>query len=377
MYEVSQSEAKSVLALALDAGVQAVLWGSPGVGKTCFLKQYAEREGRHIEILIGSIHQPQDILGFPMKDNRGQIPTTTFAPPQWALRLAEAERPILFLDELNCCPLAVQAALLNVVQFLRVGEFELGENVSVVAACNPTDQNTASFDLTPPLANRFIHVPFMADPKGFTKGIVGGWDDETPTLPATWRENIPEARGLVGGYIYARPEMLLRMENQELGQAWPSPRTWEMLALLVAAARSAKQDQLLPALATAAVGPVGVEFAVWANELDLPDRDALLENPEALPERTDRAYACLASFAGWAIPQAIKKRKRDVWDSFWHVIEVACDRHQQDIAAAVLHQFLSQFERSPLPWTEGRDGEPIIMKLADFAVPLQKLMNTR
>jgi len=53
-----------------------------------------------------------------------------FAPPSWALRLAEAGHGLLFLDELSTAPPAVQAALLRVVLERAVGDLMLPDAVA-------------------------------------------------------------------------------------------------------------------------------------------------------------------------------------------------------------------------------------------------------
>lgn len=40
----------------------------------------------------------------------------------------------------------------------RVGDLELGERVRFAAAANPPSQNSAAWDLSAPLANRFAHL---------------------------------------------------------------------------------------------------------------------------------------------------------------------------------------------------------------------------
>ena len=76
----------TALAVALSAGVPVLLWGGPGVGKTSVVEQVALGLGWHLETVIASICDPTDFKGMP----RDAGDRTTFSPPEWAVRVAEA-----------------------------------------------------------------------------------------------------------------------------------------------------------------------------------------------------------------------------------------------------------------------------------------------
>ena len=103
------------------------------------------------------------------------------------------------------------------------------------------------------------------------------------------------------GFLTARPGLAHHMptDAQGRGGAWPSPRTWEMaLRLLTFADACAADREALGAALTGAIGDgAGIELLTFAEELDLPDPDRVLANPEAfaLPERGDRQLAFLTA----------------------------------------------------------------------------------
>ena len=76
-------------------------------------------------------------------------------------------------------------------------------------------------------------------------------------------------------------------------------------------------------------GP-GIEFLGWLAELDLPDPEAVLADPNGfqLPERGDRAYAVLMSVAAAVASQATPER----WAAGWQVLGRAGER-VPDVAA--------------------------------------------
>src|SRR5688572_19903164 len=140
----------------------------------------AEAMGWPLETVIAAIREPSDFAGLPVV-TAGDV---HMAPPRWAERLAAAGKGLLFLDEISTAPPAVQAALLRVVLERVVGDLDLPEGVTVVAAANPPEQAADGWDLSAPLANRFCHLTWDVEPRAFAAGIAGGWPDPpVPDLP--------------------------------------------------------------------------------------------------------------------------------------------------------------------------------------------------
>jgi MoxR-like ATPase len=158
------------LSVSVQAGVPVLLWGSPGTGKTSVVRALGESLGWPTEVVIGSIREPADFAGLPVViDGAVQM-----APPLWARRLAGADHGLLFLDELTTAPPAVQAAMLRVVLERVVGDLTLPEGIRVVAAANPPEEAADGWQLSPPLANRLVHLDWPVDVKSVSRGIALG-----------------------------------------------------------------------------------------------------------------------------------------------------------------------------------------------------------
>ncbi|MEU8356234.1 AAA family ATPase [Nonomuraea sp. NPDC048882] len=325
------------LSLAVSANLPVLLWGEPGIGKSAGLQQLAAGLRVPLETVIASVHEPSDFAGLPII---GDDPATTgvpMAPPDWAVRLAEAGRGVVFFDELSSAPPAVQAALLRVVLERRVGSLPLPESVRVVAAANPPSSAADGWHLSPPLANRFVHLQWTHDPRTVARGMAGTWPAvPLPRIdPARVPSAVARARGVISGFLTARPGLAhhLPADAESRGRAWPSPRTWEMALRLLAVGYAAGADQ--KALATAVIGAVGdgagLELLNYLEQLDLPDPDRVLANPDAfaLPARGDRQLAFLTAVVS-AVQSDLTRRR---WEAGWTVLAKAVDAGVPDVAA--------------------------------------------
>ncbi len=319
------------LGIAVAARVPVLLWGAPGTGKTATIRAMAAALGWPCETVIASIREPSDFAGLPIVVDGG----VRFAPPAWARRLAGAGRGLLFLDELSTAPPAVQAALLRVVLERVVGDLALPDGVAIVAAANPPEQAADGWDLSAPLANRLCHLAWDIDPRVVADGLAGGFAaPAVPELPEGWEADQGLAQALVGAFLQVRPALACAPPSDatSAGRGWPSPRTWEMAARLWAASSAAgAASETRSVLVAGAVGDgAAAEFLSWMQEMDLPDPEAVLADPDsfALPHRSDRAYAAVAAVAAVVVARPSPER----WAAGWRVLAVAA-RRAPDVAA--------------------------------------------
>lgn len=310
------------LSLSVAARIPVLLWGPPGTGKSSAVAAMCKTLDIPHEVVIASIREPSDFSGLPVIDGDD----VRFAPPRWARRLAEAGTGVLFLDEISTAPPAVQAALLRVVLERVVGDLALPENIAIVAAANPPDQAADGWDLSAPLANRFCHLDWQTDPAAVATGLVAGFrSPDVPALPDGWETQVPLTAALVGGFLGVRRSLVIAppTERALAGRAWPSPRTWEMVSRLLAAAQAV--DASMEAQRNLVIGSVGdgagLEFLTWLQELDLPDPESALRNPDDVefPDRGDRLYAALSALAGAVAANPTPER----WIAGWKVLERA------------------------------------------------------
>jgi AAA domain (dynein-related subfamily) len=327
----------SALAIAVLANLPVLLWGEPGIGKSAALQQLAAGLQLPLETVIASVHEPSDFAGLPLIGDDPATNGVAMAPPDWAVRISRIGDGLLFFDELSAAPPAVQAALLRVVLERRVGSHPLPPRVRVVAAANPAASAADGWQLSPPLANRFVHLQWTHRPQTVVRGLSGVWP--VVEIPAVDPERVDgavtRARGIICGFLTARPALTHRMPAGavERGGAWPSPRSWEMALRLLAMAYAtgASRETLIAVLAGAIGDGACVELLSYADQLDLPDPEDVLADPAAfaLPARGDRQLAFLG-----AVVNAVRRQPtRQRWEAGWAVLAKAIDAGAPDTAA--------------------------------------------
>ena len=330
---IESSVVTEALAVAVSAGVPVVLWGSPGTGKTSVIRALGQSLGWPVEVVIGSIREPADFAGLPVVVDGG----VRMAPPAWATRLAASGEGLLFLDELTTAPPAVQAAMLRVVLERVVGDLALPTEVRVVAAANPPEEAADGWELAPPLANRLVHLDWPVEAKAVAHGLAVGFPP--PTLVSAQAATVSHhmaARAAVAAFLQVRPPLVLQIPKVAAlaSRGWPSPRSWESVAILLAACEASMASE--DARATLVIGAVGegpaLEFLSWLANADLPDPEAVLADPDSfiLPERSDRAFAALTAVTAVAVARA----DSDSWAAAWRVVAKAADA-APDVAALV------------------------------------------
>lgn len=302
------------------------LWGPPGVGKTANLEAIAEALGEPMWTVILSIREPSDQGGLPIIRPDG----VSMHPPLWAVELGKKGHGTVFWDEYNTAPPTTQSSALRVIHGGYAGDMKLPAETSHIAAGNPATMVTGGYDLTAAIANRWTHIDWPLAAAEFAAGMVSGWPKPPIVrLPKGWRDGAAGNRGLIAAFITRRPDLLLALPKQasEQGKAWPSPRMWDRVSLLLTAAETAghgKKSSVARILVRGCVGEsAGHEFVSWFTNLDLLDPEEYLANPTStpLPTRQDQIMATLDSVAAAALDRSRSDKDRaDRYYRAWRVV---------------------------------------------------------
>lgn len=241
--------------------LSTMIWGPPGVGKSSIVRQIAAHNDQSFIDLRLSQLAPTDLRGLPVPNNG----ITRWAVPEF---LPAGGRGILFIDEINMAPPAMQGVAQQLILDRCVGSYQLPEGWFVWAAGNRKEDRASVYDMPSPLANRFIHLTVEPNIENFrqyafTRGL----------------------HELIIGFVSFRQDLLHKMIPGD--HSWPSPRSWEMASQLFGAG--------LPI--DPAVGPAAAsEFYAYITIVgQIPDLDRILSGKQTpdFPVETSLKYACV------------------------------------------------------------------------------------
>ena len=162
---VTAVEARNLLKIAAVKRKKPVfLWGPPGIGKSELVADIgAELEALVIDLRMALL-DPTDLRGIGFYNPNTN--TMDWAPPvdlPTAEVAARYKYVILFLDEMNSAPPAVQAAAYQLILNRRIGQYKLPDNVIIIAAGNRETDKGVTYRMPAPLANRFVHFEMRVD----------------------------------------------------------------------------------------------------------------------------------------------------------------------------------------------------------------------
>ena len=193
------------------------LWGPPGIGKSDIVKQLGDELGAHVIDVRLSLWEPTDIKGIPYFDSNSNkmvwAPPTELPDDDMA---AQHDKIILFLDEMNSAPPAVQAAAYQLILNRRVGTYRLPDNVYIVAAGNREADKGVTYRMPAPLANRFIHLEMKVD-----------WDDYS-----FWATENRIHKDVVGFLTFSKKD-LYDFDPKSSSRAFATPRSWTFVSELL------------------------------------------------------------------------------------------------------------------------------------------------
>lgn len=240
----------------------AFVWGAPGVGKSDTVKQVAEGLGLELRDVRLSLLDPTELKGFPVVKGTGKTQQMAFVPPSFLPTKGEG---VLFLDELNSAPMAVQAAAYQLVLNRKVGDYELPEGWSVIAAGNRQGDRAVVNTMPSALANRLVHIDYDVDA-----------DDWFEWATANGVSDITRA------FIKFRPTLLHSFDPTKNERAFPTPRSWVFVDDVAGSGLdSATEFELIEG--TVGKGAAAEYLAFAKLAMELPSVDEILLAPDTAP----------------------------------------------------------------------------------------------
>lgn len=355
-----------------DYGLPLVLIAEPGTAKTSAVNQFADAGNFHAECLATgeqgdgaygvtpvpsgtgtSIEVMESVLkkldiDYKVVDVRKAVNDVTdggmvmcYPKPEWTLKLLTGdgeEVGLVFVDELNSAPPAIQPALMGLILAKRIGGHQLGPRVRVIGAMNPVEHAAGGYDLSAPVANRFGHWnwegPTVEEWTNYHMGMndpVESFDIEAEEarVTAAWPGAWQKAVALYTSWMRRRPEMLQRMPKDgdpKQSGPWSSGRTNEFAMRALASSFVHDLDEVLTDkwMASYVGQDAAGDFIQWMQAQDLPEPADLLDGTIKWahdPTRMDRTMAVLSSCVALVIPPQAAKRKERA-EALWKLLGV-------------------------------------------------------
>jgi MoxR-like ATPase len=237
---VTTKTAGKAIQACFNAKRPVFLWGPPGIGKSELVASITRDMGGHmIDLRLGQM-DPTDIRGIPFYNkDTGKM---DWAPP---MDLPDEELAsqypiiVLFMDELNGAPPAVQSAAYQLVLDRRVGKYCLPDNVVMVAAGNRESDKGVTYRMPTPLANRFVHLEVRPD--------FAAWQE--------WAVMNDVSEDVIG-YLSVAKQDLHDFDPKSSSRSFATPRSWVFVDELI------KQDLDDATLTDLIAGTIGEGLAV-------------------------------------------------------------------------------------------------------------------
>jgi len=272
------SEITAVVNRLIPRKLPVFIWGAPGIGKSSIVKEIAVKNQLSFIDLRLSLLDPTDLKGIPFFDEEHR--EGVWAKPSFLPKEKDTRRGILFLDEINTAPPAVQASAYQLILDRRVGEYSLPEGWSIIAAGNRENDRGVVYRMPPPLANRFVHFDMEVD--------FGDWK--------SWAYSRGIDTSIIAFLAYDR-SMLFTFDPASNEKSFATPRSWEYVDTIL---RSGIEEALILESVSAAVGrEAAIGFLSFKRVMKaLPDLTGILKGEISSIDNSDDPKLMMALSTG-------------------------------------------------------------------------------
>ena len=303
-----------------------MIHSSPGIGKSSICEQVATELGIEFKNLKLAEIESVDLKGLPSVNNDTHEMTWN-TPDFWPKD--PNSKGIILLDELNSCDNSTQVAAYEIILERRLGDsYKLPNGWYVCAAGNLTTDRAVARTMSSALSNRFLHVELQADAEAWCK-----WAQVNNINPS------------IIGFIRWRPEMLFRMEGENLERGWPSPRSWARVSRMIDIYGSGDESLLRKIIFGLIGNRAGIEFMEFYKiNSNFNDVLKMMLNPDTIeiPEKLDRKWAMCSSvsYLLWRGKDEEDQKKR--LDGFFEI----CMKLTSDFASMLMVSAMYGIDKS-------------------------------
>lgn len=270
------SSIKRAIERAFAAGLVPFIKGSPGLGKSAIIRQIAKEHNLKVLDLRLSQCDPVDLCGFPNIENGRSV----YHPPK-DIPIEGDEIPagyngyLLFLDEMNTAPKAVQSAAYKLLDRM-VGQTTLHEAVFIAAAGNKDTDGAITTTMSSASISRLVNLEIEASLADWQQWAIAEGIDHR-----------------IISFLNFKEELLHKFDPKNLKETFPSPRTWHHTDKLINGIEISLEKDL--ALISGIIGKGAArEFIEYCDVYgEIKTIEEILKNPEdiEIKNRPDIKYA--------------------------------------------------------------------------------------
>ena len=293
MHTISPTVLKDEIKTNMRAGLNTMIWGAPGIGKSEIPQQVANELNIALLDFRANLFDPVDVRGIPylkQPSPDSQKFTSWAVPDVFPIAERDGERGILFIDELPTAPPATQNAFLQLLLTRQIGDYKMPMGWSIVSAGNELTDSASVYQMPSPVKNRLSH--YKLEP------TLSDWVD--------WahQNNIDSN---VIAFVQYRPNLLNSFSADEY--AFPTPRSWAFVSKKLAMQPDNDNEVIFYGVSSlVGDGPAG-EFIAFKEIADeLPDIDKIVQTPSEYKKNDNPAllYALATAVATRAEDSTIK-----------------------------------------------------------------------
>ncbi len=263
---INTEEAVKAISMCMHTGLVCMLSGSPGVGKSAIVHQLANRYKLKLIDIRLSQCDPVDISGFPQVNGKrsSYLPMDIF-PLEDDLVPDDFNGWLIFLDEINSAPLAVQAASYKLVLDRAVGQRKLNSKVAIVCAGNLATDGAIVNRLSTAMQSRLVHLELMVDHKVWS----------------LWASANKLSHEVIS-YINHRPDHLHKFDPNHNDKTFSCPRTWAFASKLMMYNKIPLKEKL-PVLAGTLSEGIAREFVTYCDVYQhIPSYQQIIADPRGI-----------------------------------------------------------------------------------------------
>ena len=263
MHSIKSSLLKQEIRANRQSGLNTMIWGGPGIGKSEIPAQIAEESGVKLLDFRANLFDPVDVRGIPylakMKETVKHF-TRWAVPDVFPIVDRDGEEGIFLIDELPTAPAATQNAFLQLLITREVGNYKIPDGWSIIAAGNRLTDAAAVYQMPSPVRNRLAHYELEAD--------LGDWVE--------WAVSNGVHTSVVY-FIRYRPNLLYNFNPEDY--AFPTPRSWSYVDKRLKLPKIDEESLFYGVSALVGDGAAGEYIAFRQIYTELPDIDHLIDNP--------------------------------------------------------------------------------------------------